>query len=67
MDAEVCTDRELWRELPGDYCSDSLFVTADGGIGTRVGGTVVVKPIREWFRLATDDPGPPPMEQVALC
>lgn len=46
------TDRELWREREGDYYADSLFVTEGGGIGIDCGGHVIVKPIREWHRLA---------------
>ena len=50
------TDRELWRE--GDpessmsYYEPSIHVTADGGIGINVGGTVYVKTLREWHSLA---------------
>jgi hypothetical protein len=46
------TDRELWRETPDDYYSPSIHVTAGGGIGINVGGTVVVRPVREWHALA---------------
>lgn len=46
------TDRELWREREGDYYADSIHVTEHGGIGINCGGTVYVKPIREWHRLA---------------
>lgn len=45
------TDRELWRETPGDYYAPSLHVTEGGGIGMNVGGFVIVKPIREWHAL----------------
>lgn len=48
------TDRELWRERPGDFYADSLFVTEGGGIGLNCGGTVCVKPIRAWMQLAID-------------
>lgn len=48
------TDRELWREKEGDYYSDSLHVTATGGIGMNVGGSVIVKPLRQWFALAVE-------------
>lgn len=51
MDAED-TDRELWREREGDYYADSLFVTATGGIGINVGGSCLVMPLKEWFKLA---------------
>lgn len=46
------TDREIWREREGDYYADSIHVTKGGGIGIDCGGTVYVKPIREWHRLA---------------
>jgi hypothetical protein len=46
------TDRELWRERPDDYYADSLHVTADGGIGMKCGGSVIVMPIRRWHALA---------------
>lgn len=50
------TDRELWREPDegnGSYYADSIHVTKEGGIGINAGGTVFVKPLREWHRLAT--------------
>jgi hypothetical protein len=50
------TDRELWREPPGDYYAASLFVTEGGGIGMQVGGLVFVKPIRDWHQLASVTP-----------
>lgn len=49
------TDRELWRELDegnGSYYSPSIHVTESGGIGINVGGTVIVRPLREWHKLA---------------
>lgn len=48
--AAANTDRELWRERPGDFYADSLLVTINNGIGLNVGGTVIVKPIREWHK-----------------
>lgn len=56
------TDRELWRERPGDYYADSIFVTEGGGIGLNCGGSVFVKPPREWHRLAMEQARrePPP-------
>jgi hypothetical protein len=47
-----CTDRELYRES-NDYYAYRVFVTEDGAIGMDVGGSVVVKSIREWHRAAT--------------
>lgn len=47
------TDRELWRESADrSQCTPSIHVTQDGGIGINVGGTVIVRPIREWHDLA---------------
>jgi hypothetical protein len=51
------TDRELWRETPGDYYSPSIHVTAQGGIGINVGGTVIVRSVRDWHALATEANG----------
>ena len=45
------TDRELWREIEGDYYSPSIHVTEGGGVGVSVGGFVVVLPIRGWHEL----------------
>ena len=47
------TDRELWRQTPGDYYSDSIHVTKGGDIGINCGGTSIVKPLREWHDLAS--------------
>lgn len=47
------TDRELWRERKGDFYSDSIHVTKDGGIGINVGGHVIVMPLFEWHALAS--------------
>lgn len=46
------TDHELWRKVPGDFYSPSIHVTENGGIGINVSGSVYVKPIEEWHRLA---------------
>jgi len=46
------TDRELWREPPGDYYANRIFVTEGGGIGIDVGGFVIVKPLADWHALA---------------
>lgn len=51
------TDRELWREREGDYYADSIFLTEGGGIGMNVGGHVIVKPIKDWVRLASRGAG----------
>jgi hypothetical protein len=47
------TDREVWRETQGDFYSNSVHLTATGGLGINVGGTVYVKPPAEWHRLAS--------------
>jgi hypothetical protein len=49
------TDIEIWRgpdEGGGDFYADSLFITKKGALGINCGGSVYVKPIREWHRLA---------------
>lgn len=51
----VNTDREIWREDPGDPYSPSIHVTADGMIGINVGGTVFVRDVRSWHRDADID------------
>lgn len=53
--AAANTDRELWRERPGDFYADSLHVTEGGGIGMNVGGYVIVKPLKGWHALAETD------------
>lgn len=55
----VNTDREIWREREGDYYADSIHVTEQGGIGINCGGHVIVKPVREWHRLASALPTHP--------
>lgn len=53
-EATLNTDREIWRRVPGDYYSPSVHVTADGGIGMNVGGTVIVMDIEDWFLHAVE-------------
>jgi len=48
------TDIELFREENNDYYSPSLHKTEDGKIGIDVGGTVYVKTLREWHKLAEE-------------
>lgn len=66
------TDKEIWRgksraEFGDDdrYYADSLFVPVGEveALGINCGGTVVVKPIREWHRLAL---AAEPPEQAAV-
>ena len=45
------TDKNIWRKIKDDYYSPSIHVTKEGNIGINVGGTVIVKPIEEWFLL----------------
>jgi hypothetical protein len=49
---ETClnTDKEIWREKPGDFYSDSIHVTQGGGVGINCGGTVIVAPVQLWHR-----------------
>jgi hypothetical protein len=49
--AAINTDRELWREKESDYYAPSIHVTASGGIGINVGGTVIVHTLRTWHLL----------------
>jgi hypothetical protein len=46
----VCdnTDKEIWRERPGDAYAASIHVTEHGGIGINCGGHVIVAPVRQW-------------------
>ncbi len=47
------TDVIVWREDWRDSDSPTLFLTEGGGIGMRVSGLVVVRPIRVWVRLGS--------------
>jgi len=47
------TDVEILRQHRAGFSEDTLHVTKDGALGINCGGYVIVKPIREWFRLAT--------------
>ena|ERR1700744_2704331 len=51
----VNTDKEIWRgpdEGNGSYYADSLHITKDGALGINCGGSVRVRPIRDWHNLA---------------
>lgn len=52
------TDRHLWPQIsnPGDPY-ESIHVTKEGAIGINVQGSVIVKSLREWHRLAGGIPG----------
>jgi hypothetical protein len=49
--AKINTDREIWRDPPGDYYADSIHVTDCGFIGVNCGGHVIVAPIRKWHEV----------------
>jgi hypothetical protein len=63
----VNTDRELWREVDGDYYAPRVFVTTDGGIGIDVGGFVIVKPVRQWHALGATTIGTPAPHSLEDC
>lgn len=73
MSIEDCgiknTDRELWRESPGDYYAHSIHVTEAGKIGMNVGGTVFVMPLEVWHQLAKKHciPEPAPDKHFKRC
>lgn len=46
------TDKEIWRQIPDDYYSPSIFVTAQGGIGINFGGHVYVQSVENWHQQA---------------
>jgi hypothetical protein len=48
--AGINTDKEIWRKIPDDYYSPSMYVTEHGDIGINVGGHVLVAPIEQWHR-----------------
>ena len=44
------TDKEIWRAIPDDYYSPSIFVTKENNIGINVGGHVYVKTVEQWHK-----------------
>jgi hypothetical protein len=44
------TDKEIWRAVPNDYYSPSIFVTKENNIGINVGGRVYVKTVEQWHK-----------------
>jgi hypothetical protein len=52
-EAKVNTDRELWRESD-DWHANSIHVTEQGSIGIDVGGSVYVRPLKEWHKAVKD-------------
>lgn len=54
-----CEFTKWWggsHENAGDFYSPSIHVTAQGGIGINVGGTVHVRTISAWHSLGAGDP-----------
>jgi septal ring factor EnvC (AmiA/AmiB activator) len=49
------TDKEIWREVPDDYYSPSICVTAFNSIAINVGGHVFAYGVRTWHKLAMED------------
>ena len=50
--------KEIWRLNKDWPLSDHAFVTSDDGqaaLGIAIGGFVIIKPIKEWHRLARED------------
>lgn len=56
--AALNTDKELWRRNDKDshdsYYEPSIHVTQDDLIGIDVGGTVVLKTVEDWHKMATN-------------
>jgi hypothetical protein len=48
------TDKLIWREHPGDFYSDAIYVTQHGEIAIDCGGMVFCLPVRGWHQLARD-------------
>jgi len=46
------TDKEIWREIEGEYYSPNIFVTEQGKIGINVGGYVYVQSVEKWHKQA---------------
>lgn len=46
------TDKEIWREIEGEYYCPKIFVTEQNAIGIDVGGHVYVKTVYEWHQQA---------------
>lgn len=57
------TDREIWRERPGEFYGTSMHVTKDKAIGINKGGLVIVATAERWHvcgkTLLTVDPDLP--------
>lgn len=45
------TDKEIWRKIPDDYYSPSIYVTQSGQIGMNVGGHVIIASVEEWHKI----------------
>ena len=59
------TDRVIWITANEPSYCDSIHVTEYGGIGIDCGGLVIVKPLREWHRLASTPTNESPAPQSA--
>ena len=44
--------KEIWPALPGDYYSDSIFVTKENGIGIKIGGNCTIMNAAHWHKAA---------------
>jgi hypothetical protein len=48
------TDQCIWRQPPGDFYSDAIYVTQQGAIAIDCGGLVIVLPLRRWHQIAKE-------------
>jgi len=70
IDTVANTDTLLFLVAPDSRNSDGCFMTAGRALGIHVGGSVYVKPLKEWHRLArlaggdTNMPPLPPCEKT---
>ena len=55
-DNQACKneDRLIYSETQNNRTCSSIHVTKQGGIGINCGGSVWVKPLKEWYRLAEE-------------
>ena len=45
----INTDKEIWRKIPGDCYSPSIYVTEFGAIGINIGGFPLEAHIEAWY------------------
>ena len=55
MRAAQNTDTHLFSEIEDDYYSPSCRMTKERTLGINVGGKVIIRSLREWFK-ALDEP-----------